>query len=158
MSTSVTSLGEREMLITRTFNAPRSLVFEANTKPELVKRWLGVRNGWIVAECEIDLRVGGRYRYVWRQEAKGKQMASGGEFREIAVPELTVFTEVFEDPWYPGEGLVFVTYSETGGKTLMTMRIEYPTEECRDMVMKSGMERGMEESYAVLDVVLATLA
>src|SRR5687767_1474646 len=75
--------GETEILITRVFEASRHLVFDAHTKPDLLKRWLGVRNGWILAVCEIDLRVGGAFRYVWRNEAKGLDMGAGGIYREI---------------------------------------------------------------------------
>ncbi len=93
--------GDLEIVMTRGFAAGSArCVFRANTEPELLKRWLGVRKGWLLAICEVDLQVGGRYRYLWRNEAKGKEMASGGVFREIVRPERIVCTERFDDPWY----------------------------------------------------------
>ena len=88
--------------MTRVFDAPRSLVFDAWTKPELLKRWLGVRGGWSMVVCEVDLKVGGTYRFVWRGPDKA-EMGMGGVYREIVPPERLVATESFDDPWYPGE-------------------------------------------------------
>src|SRR5262249_22153550 len=100
-SLTVTAVGDREIVMTRSFDAPRRLVFEAITKPELVKRWLTGPPGWTMDVCEIDLRVGGRYRYGW-QNVDGRTMAMGGVYREIAAPERVVATEKFDDAWYPG--------------------------------------------------------
>src|SRR5260370_3865932 len=100
----LTTRGDREIVMTRAFDAPRRLVFDALTKPELVKRWLLGPPGWSMPICEIDLRVGGTYRYVWRN-TDGREMGSGGVFREIVRPERIVATEKFEQPWYPGEAL-----------------------------------------------------
>src|SRR5215471_11263355 len=91
--------GESSILITRSFNAPRELVYDAHTKPELVRKWLLGPEGWTMPVCEIDLRVGGKYRYVWKKESTGHQMGMGGEFREIERPEKIVATEKFDDPW-----------------------------------------------------------
>ena len=98
----LTTRGDREIVMTRAFAAPRRLVFEAFTKPELLKRWLLGPDGWSMPVCEIDLRVGGRYRYVWRNDRDGTEMGMGGVYREIAVPERVVATEKFDDAWYPG--------------------------------------------------------
>jgi uncharacterized protein YndB with AHSA1/START domain len=151
----VSAQGDREIVIARVFDAPRDLVFEAHTKPELLKRWFGVRSGWTLPICEIDLRVGGAYRYVWRKESKGKDMGASGVFREIEAPERLVYTEMFDDFWYAGESLNTMLLVEQGGQTLLTITSRYELQETRDTVLKSGMERGLEESYQVLDDLLA---
>src|SRR5258706_16283139 len=94
--------GDREIVMTRTFNAPRTLVFDAFTKPELVRQWLLGPDGWSMPVCNIDLRVGGKYRYVWRHSS-GNEMGMGGIFREIVAPERIVSTEKFDEAWDPGE-------------------------------------------------------
>ena len=148
--------GDTEILITRVFDAPRHLVFDAHTKPDLLKRWLGVRNGWTLAVCEIDLRVGGAYRYVWRNEAKGLDMGAGGVYREIIPPEQIVCTERFDDPWYSGEALNTTVFDEQAGRTTLTLTVRYESTDARETVLKSGMERGLGESYDVLAELLAT--
>lgn len=153
----ISAKGDRELVMTRVFNAPRHLVFDAHTKPELVKRWLGVRAGWILAVCEIDLRVGGTYRYVWRKESKGIDMGMGGIYREIAQPERIVCTEKFDDPWYPGEGINTTTFEEYEGKTTLTSTMRYESAEARDAVLQSPMEKGVAESYDVLEKLLGEL-
>jgi uncharacterized protein YndB with AHSA1/START domain len=149
----VTTPSEREIVMTRVFNAPRSLVFAAWTKPELLQRWLGVRNGWSFEVCEVDLRVGGAYRYVWRGP-DGAEMAMGGVYREIVAPERLVATERFDDPWYPGEALDTIVLVEQDGKTTATTIVLYESREIRDAVLESGMARGVAESYDVLDELL----
>src|SRR5882762_9042358 len=111
--------GDREIVMTRVSDAPRSLVFDAFTKPELVKQWLLGPPGWSMPVCEIDLRVGGAYRYVWRH-ADGKEMGMGGVYREIVAPERLVCTELFDEAWYPGEALVTTILAEQGGRTTLT--------------------------------------
>src|SRR5207247_8670465 len=98
----LTTPSDREIAMTRVFDAPRKLVFDAHTKPELVKRWLLGPPGWSMPVCEIDLRVGGRFRYVWRRDNDGTQMGMGGVYREIVAPERIVNTEKFDEAWYPG--------------------------------------------------------
>src|SRR2546425_9367123 len=95
----VTAQSEREIVMTRVFDAPRRLVFDALTKPELLKRWLGVHNGWSLVVCEIDLKVGGTYRYVWRGP-DGTDMGMRGIYREIVLSERLVVTESFDQSWY----------------------------------------------------------
>jgi uncharacterized protein YndB with AHSA1/START domain len=151
----VAAHGDREIRITREFDAPRALVFDAHTKPELVRRWLGVRSGWTMPVCEIDLRVGGTYRYVWRQGKDGHEMGMGGVFREVARPERLVCTEKFDDPWYPGEGLNTIALTEKGGRTTMEMTTRYESKAARDAVLASPMATGLEESYAQLDALAA---
>ena len=145
----VTTPSDREIAMTRVFEAPRSLVFDAWTKPELLKRWLGVRNGWTFEVCEVDLRVGGAYRFVWRGP-DGAEMGMGGVYREIVSPERLVSTEKFDDPWYPGEALDTIVLVEHDGKTTATTTVLYESQEIRDAVLESGMARGVAESYDVL--------
>jgi uncharacterized protein YndB with AHSA1/START domain len=147
---------EREIVMSRVFDAPRSLVFDAWTKPELLERWLGVRGGWSMVVCEVDLRVGGAYRFVWRGP-DGAEMGMGGVYREIVSPERLVATESFDDPWYPGEALDTTVLLEDGGKTTATTTVLYESKEIRDAVLESGMARGVAESYDVLAEYLASI-
>ena len=151
----VTAPGEREIVMTRVFDAPRTLVFDAFTKPELVQRWLLGPDGWTMPVCEIDLRIGGAYRYLWRREADGTEMGLGGVFREIVAPERIVHSEKFEQPWYPGQALVTTALTEQAGRTTVSMKILYESREIRDAVLKSGMERGVAVSYDRLEEILA---
>jgi uncharacterized protein YndB with AHSA1/START domain len=139
--------GDREIVMTRDFNAPRRLVFDAFTKPDLVKQWLLGPPGWSMPVCEIDLKAGGTYRYVWRQDSDGTEMGMGGVFREIVPQERVVCTEVFDKAWYPGEALNTLLLSEHGGKTTITTTVLYQSREARDAVLKSGMEKGVAASY-----------
>jgi uncharacterized protein YndB with AHSA1/START domain len=150
----ITTPSDREIALTRVFNAPRSLVWDAWTKPELLKRWLGVRGGWTMPECEVDLKVGGRYRYLWRGP-KGQEMGMGGVFREIVKPERLVATELFDDAWYEGDAIDTLTLIERDGKTIATTTVLYDTKEIRDTVLNSPMATGVEESYIKLDELLA---
>ena len=137
---------DREISWTRLFDAPRELVFEAHTRCELVKRWLLGPPGWTMPVCRIDLRVGGAYRYEWKNE-KGTVMGMGGVFREIVPPERIVATEKFDDAWYPGEAVGTTVLTEKSGRTTLTVTVLYESKEARDAVLASGMERGLEASY-----------
>jgi uncharacterized protein YndB with AHSA1/START domain len=141
-----------EVVLTRVFDAPRSLVFEAFTKPELLKRWFGPR-GWSLAVCEVDFRVGGGFRFVLRGP-DGKEMGMRGVYREITPPERSVHVESFDD--YPGESQVTAVFVEQGGKTTMTATVLYESKEVRDAVIKSGMEHGAAETYDRLAELLAS--
>lgn len=152
----ITTPSAREIAMTRVFDAPRQLVFEAMTKPELVKQWLLGPPGWTMPVCEIDLKVGGAYRYVWRKESVGKEMGLRGVFREIVPPERLVFTEVFDDAWYPGESVITSTLTEQGGKTTLVTTMLYVSQEARDGVLKSGMESGVAASYDRLAALLVS--
>lgn len=143
----LTTRGDREIVITRAFDAPRKLVFDAHTKPELVKQWLLGPDGWSMPVCEIDLKVGGKYRYVWRRDKDGTEMGMGGIYREIVAPERLVATEKFDQSWYPGEALGTFVLIEQAGKTTLTQTILYESREARDGVLKSGMEKGVVASY-----------
>jgi uncharacterized protein YndB with AHSA1/START domain len=153
----VTTPSDREIAMTRAFDAPRNLVFDAFTKPALIKRWLGARPPWYMAVCEVDLRVDGAYRYVWRKDA-GTEMGMSGVYREIVRPERIVCTEVFDDKWYEGEALDTMVMTERDGTTTVTTTVLYESKEARDGVLKSPMESGVEESYQRLDELLASTA
>lgn len=140
----VTTPTEREIVLTRVFDAPRHLVFDALTKPELVKQWFLGPPGWSMPVCEIDLRVGGAYRYVWRKTGR-QDMGMGGVYREIMPPERLVHTEAFDD--FPGDSIVTTVLVEQGGRTTLTSTGLYPSKEIRDAVLKSGMEQGAAASY-----------
>jgi uncharacterized protein YndB with AHSA1/START domain len=147
----VTTPTDREIVLTRIFNAPRQMVFDAFSKPELLKRWFGPR-GWSLEVCEVDLKVGGGFRFVL-QGPDGKKMGMRGVYREIVPPERSVHMESFDD--YPGESQVTSVFVEQGGKTTMTATVLYPSKEVRDIVLKSGMEHGAAESYDKLAELLA---
>jgi uncharacterized protein YndB with AHSA1/START domain len=147
--------GDREIVMTRVFHAPRRLVFEAFTRPDLLRRWLLGPPGWTMPVCEVDLRVGGRYRYMWRNE-KGTEMSAGGIYREIIVPERIVATETFEPPWYPGECTITFVLRESGGKSTLTQTLHYESHAAREVVFQSPMESGVVISYNRLEELLAT--
>ena len=148
----VTAKGDREIVMTRGFDAPRRLVFDALTKPELLKKWFYGPDGWTLAVCEIDLRVGGKYRYVWK---KGDtEMGMGGVYKEIVRPERIVATGRFDEAWYPGEELDTTVLVEKAGKTTITLTAEYESREARDAVLASGATAGVEMGYERLEKML----
>jgi len=150
----VEASGDRDIVMTRVFNAPPDLVFDALTKPELVKRWLLGPPGWSMPVCEIDLQVGGKYRYVWRND-DGREMGMGGTYREIVRPNRIVHTELFDEAWYEGESLNTWALTEQAGNTTLAVTMRYETRETRDGVLESGMERGVATSYDRLDDIFA---
>lgn len=152
----VTTPSDREIAMTRVFDAPRRMVYDALTKPELVRRWLGVFGNHTMSVCEIDLKVGGKYRYVWSTPGF-PDMGMGGVFQEIVPQQRIVNTEKFDTPWYPGEALDTVTLTEQGGKTTMTTTVLYESKEARDGVLESGMADGVGASYETLDRMLASM-
>jgi uncharacterized protein YndB with AHSA1/START domain len=154
----VTLPADNQILITREFNAPRHLVWRAYTEPDLVKRWWSGDKG-TVTSAEIDLRVGGRWRYVMAAEG-GFEVAFRGEYREIDAPQRLVNTEIYEGIPDPDDhaGLVTVTLTERDGSTHMEMLCEYRDRTDRDAVIDSGMEGGMQESLNHLEKVAAGLA
>jgi len=136
----------------RLFDAPKPLVFEALTKPEHVKRWWGILSDeYSVTVCEIDLRVGGAWRFVGRGP-EGQYPSFYGVYREIAPPDRLVYTEIFE-PFPDAESVVTTELSEEGGKTRMTVTALYPSLDVRDMVIQTGMEKGAAISYDRLEEV-----
>lgn len=153
----VTAHGEREIVMTRAFDAPRQMVFEALIKPELVRRWLLGPPGWTMIVCEIDLKVGGKYRYVWRHDVRKTVMGMGGVYREIVVPERIVATENFDESWYPGEAVNTTALVEKQGKTMLTQMITFESRDARDGVLKSPMESGVAASFDRLAELLASM-
>jgi uncharacterized protein YndB with AHSA1/START domain len=142
---------EREIVMTRVFDASRRLVFDALTEPELLKRWFGPR-GWSLVVCEADLKLGGAWRWVLRGP-DGRDMGMRGVYQEITPQERLVSTESFDD--YPGESLNTLILSEEDGKTTFTITVRYASQEIRDAVIKSGMEYGAAECYDKLAEMLA---
>jgi uncharacterized protein YndB with AHSA1/START domain len=154
----ITPSGDRDLVMTRDFDAPRKLVYDAHTKPELVRQWLLGPPGWSMPVCEMDVRVGGKYRWVWRKDTDGSSMGMGGVYREVKAPERLVSTEKFDEAWYPGESLNTLVLVEQGGRTTLTQTMRYESREAREAVIKSGMEQGVNASYDRLDAVLAAKA
>jgi uncharacterized protein YndB with AHSA1/START domain len=152
----ISTLSAREIEVTRDFHAPRQLVFDAFTKPEIVRRWLLGPEGWTMPVCEIDLRVGGAYRYVWRK-AGVKDMGMGGIFREIVSPERLVATERFDDSWYSGDALDTTVFIQKGDITKITITVRYDSQEARDTARRSGMEHGMAAGYNRLEELLPAM-
>jgi len=152
----LTTRGDREIVMTRVFDAPRTLVFDAWTKPELLKLWLHGPEGWSLPVCEIDLRVGGNFRYLWRH-ANGNEMGMRGVYREIVAPERIVATEKFDEPWYPGEAVGTIVFREQDGQTTLTQTLLYESRAVRDGVLKSPMEGGVAQSYNRLAELLASM-
>lgn len=155
----VTLPSAREVQVTRSFKAPRTLVYRAYTEPELVRRWLLGPPGWAMPVCEMDVRVGGQYRWRWRNEADGSEFGFTGTFREVRTPSRLVHTESY-DPGTAGDGfpgqeaLVTVTLAEEDGVTTVTTVIDFGSQEARDAAVSTGMTGGMEQSYQLLDRLL----
>lgn len=150
----VSTPDECSIVMERSFDAPRELVFDAFSKPELLKRWFGP-HGWKLTTCEVDLRVGGGFRFVL-SGPNGEQMGMRGEYRELDPPRRSVHIESFDD--YPGQSEVTMELAESGGKTQFTATVVYPSREIRDIVLQTGMEHGAAESYDRLASVLAESA
>ena len=156
----VTLPSDREVKVTRSFKAARPLVYRAYTEPELVRRWLLGPPGWSMPVCEMDVRVGGRYRWRWRSDENGDEFGFTGTYREVHAPAKIVHTEAYEPGTvgggYPGnEAIVSVTFAEDGGVTTMTTLIDFGSREGRDAAIKTGMTDGMEQSYQLLDRLLS---
>jgi uncharacterized protein YndB with AHSA1/START domain len=154
-SFTVTTPSDCEIRLTRLFDAPRHLVFEAMTRPQHIKRWWGcLGEGYSVPVCEVDLRVGGAWRFVSRHP-KGEAVFYG-EYREITPPSRLVFTEIFE-PFPESVSVVTTEFTDEGGKTRMTATVRYPSLEVRDMVLGTGMAEGAGISYDRLEDLVAEL-
>jgi uncharacterized protein YndB with AHSA1/START domain len=147
---------EREFTLTRTFDAPRRLVFDAYTRPEMIRKWLFGPAEWPMVVCEIDLRVGGKLRYVWRNKDRG-DMGMSGVFREVAVPERLVHTELFDEDWTGGETLLTTTFVETNGRTTVASTVRYSSQAARDAALETPMVEGWSQGHDRLDEILATL-
>jgi uncharacterized protein YndB with AHSA1/START domain len=145
----------REVVVSRTFDARRTLVFDAFTKPEMIKQWLFGPDEWPMVHCEVALKVGGAYRYVWRHRDKGN-MAMGGVFREVVAPARLVHTELFDEDWTGGETLVTTVFEEKVGRTTVTTTVRYSSEKARDGALKTGTIRGWGQAYDRLGAYLET--
>lgn len=150
----VSALSDREIRMTRIFDAPRDLVFDAFTQPDLIKRWMYGPEGWSLPVCEAELKAGGKMRYVWKHK-DGTSMGMSGTFREIKRPSRIVHNETFDEDWTGGETLVTTLFTETGGQTLVEQTVLYSSQAARDAVLKSPMEDGIAQGYDRLDKVLA---
>jgi uncharacterized protein YndB with AHSA1/START domain len=149
----MTTPSDREIVLTRVFDAPRRLLFEAYTKCDLLKRWLLGPPGWEMVVCQAAAKVGDRYRYEWRN-AEGRQFGTGGVCREFLPPSRIVSTEAMDGQ--PGESLVTTEFVEEGGETTFTLTLLFESRDIRDIALKSGMERGVAASYDRLAGLLAS--
>lgn len=151
----VTTPNDTDIVMTRTFNAPRDLVFEAHTKPEHVRQWWGMR-GSVLSICEIDFRVGGEWRWALEMPEGTDDVEFYGVYLEIERPARLVNTEVFA-PFPDAGSTVAITLEERDGKTFYTSVASYPSKEVRDMVIESGMEPGASESLDRLEELAQSL-
>ena len=153
----VTTPSDREIMMARTFDAPRHLVWEAMTKPEFIKRWLYLPDGWSMVSCEHDVRVGGTFRWACAGPDGNTAMVMHGVHRDVVVPERIVRTETFEFgcPSQSGEQLVTMILSDMGNRTKVAFTAVYPSTEARDGALASGMEHGVSVGYDQLDELLA---
>jgi len=152
----VTTPADDEIRMTRLFDAPRHLVFAAMSQPEHIRQWWGnLGAGYSVPVCEVDLRVGGKWKFVNRHP--GGDAEFYGEYREVAPPDRVVFTEIFA-PFPDSPSVVTAVFTEEQGKTRLTATVRYPSREVRDMVLQTGMEKGAALSYDRLEEVAARLA
>jgi uncharacterized protein YndB with AHSA1/START domain len=157
----VTLPSDREVKVMRSFKAPRALVYRAYTEPGLVQRWLLGPPGWTMPVCEMDVRVGGRYRWRWRSEDGGNEFGFSGTFREVEPEKRLVHNERYDAGTSDdsmGDAIVTVTFVEEGGVTMVTTLIDFGSKDARDGAMATGMTDGMEQSYQLLDRLLAERA
>jgi uncharacterized protein YndB with AHSA1/START domain len=155
----VTMPSEREVKVTRSFRAPRALVYRAYTEPQLVQRWLLGPPGWSMPVCEMDVRVGGTYRWRWRNDQDGSEFGFAGTFREVQAASKLVHTEAYDPGTVGGDypeqdAIVTVSFAEDGGVTTVTSHIDFGSKEARDAAVATGMTDGMEQSYQLLDGLL----
>jgi uncharacterized protein YndB with AHSA1/START domain len=154
-ATRSTTPSDREIVMTRVVDAPRRLVFEAWTNPERVPHWMLGPEGWTMPVCEIDLRPGGAWHFVWRR-SDGSEMGMRGVYREITPPERLVSTESWGGSW--PETLNTLILSEEDGKTTITVTVLYPSKEARDAALQTGMTEGASHSFDRLAGCLRTMA
>jgi uncharacterized protein YndB with AHSA1/START domain len=152
--TTLTTPSDRELVVIRAFDAPRELVWETWTSPEHVPNWLLGPEGWTMPVCEIDLRPGGAWHFVWRRD-DGTEMEMRGEYREVVPPERLVNTEAWGGDW--PETLNTVVFDEDDGRTTVTVTTLYPSQEAREAAVATGMETGMNRSFDLLDDYLTTI-
>jgi len=153
------TLSDHEVKVVRSFKAPRDLVYKAYTTPELLKRWLLGPPGWTMPVCEMDVRVGGKYKWRWRSDADGKEFGFHGVFQEVNAPSKLVNTQFYDPGDVGGDmgeaALITVELAEEKGFTTMTSVMDFKTKQARDAAMSTGMTDGMEHGYQRLDDLLA---
>jgi uncharacterized protein YndB with AHSA1/START domain len=155
--TIVERTADRELVVTRTFNAPAHIVFDAWTKPELLKRWWAPKSfGVSLFECESDLRVGGTYRYAFGRDPKNPEVFSG-RYLEVNSPSRLVLTQLYERMSDAGEAVVTATFEESEGRTRLTLHQLFPSKEALEGALASGMESGMRVTLDQLDALVASM-
>lgn len=153
-TTEITTPTDRTLRVTRTFNAPVDMVWDAFTKPELLKRWMGVFGDWQWESHHADLREGGTWRYAWKQVTGDAHLVLSGVYREVVPPRRIVMTQVYEGMDEFGEMLVTTNFIEAGDTTTVDETVEYPTQAARDIDLQQ-MPTGLEPGFALLDQILA---
>lgn len=155
----VTTPSDREIVMTRSFDAPRALVWEAMTKPEFIRRWLFQPPGWQMTKCEEDLRVGGSFRWEWAGPDGNTAMVMHGQYREVVPQRRVVRTETFDMGCDNrlGEQIAALDFSEDGGRATVTITVRFPSKEARDGMIASGMEKGVSAGYDNLERMLASM-
>jgi uncharacterized protein YndB with AHSA1/START domain/DNA-binding transcriptional ArsR family regulator len=148
--------GDRAIVMKRAFAVPRQRVFDAFTRPELLKRWFFGKPGGTLAVCRVALRAGAPFRYVWR-DAQGHEMGMRGVCLEFLRPERIVATEQFDEPWYPGEAVGTIELKERNGRTVLTQTIRYESRAAREMVLQTPIEHGIAFGYDRLEALLRSL-
>jgi uncharacterized protein YndB with AHSA1/START domain len=150
---------DREVKVSRQFKASRDLVYRAYTTPALVQRWLLGPPGWTMPVCEMDVRVGGKFRWRWRNDEDGKEFGFHGEYKEVSAPRKIVNTEFYDPGDVGGDmgngALITVELTEKGGITTLVTLMDFGTKQARDAALSTGMTDGMESSYQLLDGVLS---
>ena len=152
---------DHQVSVSRSFQAPRDLVYQAYTDPQLFRRWCGALPGWTMPVCEMDVRVGGKFRWAWRSEEDGQQFGFHGEYRKVEAPGRIVHTEVYDPGTVggsmteSGEAVIDVSFKERDGVTTVVTVMDYGSKEARDAAVATGMTDGMEQSYQLLDELLA---
>ncbi len=160
MPVKVTLPSDREVKVVRVFNAPQALVYEAHTKPALIQRWMLGPPGWTMPVCEMDVRVGGAYRWRWKAEEDGKEFGFSGKFLEVVAPSRLVHDQLYDPgdlggPTSDEPAIISLDLEETNGKTTLTIAMLFPSKEARDGAVGSGMTDGMEIGYVRLDEMFA---
>ena len=158
MPVTVATPSDTEFSVTRVFNAPARLIFDYHTVPERVRKWMLGPDGWSMPVCEIDLKVGGRYHYLWRNNSDSAQeFGARGQFKEIVAPSRLVHTEgMYGVPGAEGEeALCTLTFGEAGGKTTLTTVMKFSSRDARDGAMASGMADGMSVSYDRMEAAMS---
>jgi uncharacterized protein YndB with AHSA1/START domain len=152
--TTFTTPTDVDIVMTRVVDAPRRIVFDAFTDPKHVPNWLLGPDGWTMPVCEIDLRVGGAWKYVYRKSS-GTQMTLNGKYREVSPPARLVWTESWGPEW--PETINTMILTESAGQTTITITMSYPSKQARDAALATGATSGMDQSYARLDALLRTM-